>query len=160
MVLNCANWFDEAARLMDLGFERYEGFTALSEGETVRVLPVTDGTQDTVYICAGADLTAPVKALGMRQLLVGLLALAVSGGLLFSVSRSILGPLNRLLETTERVKAGDLTVQAGLASRDELARVGRALDEVIESMYQTGKDMNAKYRETSTGGLARAVRCE
>ena len=47
-------------RLMDLGFERYEGFTALSEGETVRVLPVTDGTQDTVYICAGADLTAPV----------------------------------------------------------------------------------------------------
>lgn len=60
VVLNCANWFDEAARLMDLGFERYEGFTALSEGETVRVLPVTDGTQDTVYICAGADLTAPV----------------------------------------------------------------------------------------------------
>ena len=59
VVLNCANWFDEAARLMDLGFERYEGFTALSEGETVRVLPVTDGTQDTVYICAGADLTAP-----------------------------------------------------------------------------------------------------
>lgn len=48
VVLNCANWFDEAARLMDLGFERYEGFTALSEGETVRVLPVTDGTQDTV----------------------------------------------------------------------------------------------------------------
>lgn len=34
------------------------------------------------------------------------------------------------------------------------------LDEVIESMYQTGKDMNVKYRETSTGGLARAVRCE
>ena len=33
MVLNCADWFNEAARLMDLGFERYEGFTALSEGE-------------------------------------------------------------------------------------------------------------------------------
>ena len=60
VVLNCADWFNEAARLMDLGFERYEGFTALSEGETVRVLPVTDGKQDTVYICAGADLTAAV----------------------------------------------------------------------------------------------------
>jgi L-serine dehydratase len=34
------------------------------------------------------------------------------------------------------------------------------LDEVIETMYQTGKDMNAKYRETSTGGLARIVHCE
>lgn len=60
VVLNCADWFDEAARLMDLGFERYEGFTALSAGETVRVLPVTGGRQDTVYICAGADLTAAV----------------------------------------------------------------------------------------------------
>ncbi|WGE64131.1 L-serine ammonia-lyase [Actinobacillus equuli subsp. haemolyticus] len=28
------------------------------------------------------------------------------------------------------------------------------LDKVIETMYETGKDMNAKYRETSTGGLA------
>lgn len=28
------------------------------------------------------------------------------------------------------------------------------LDQVIETMYETGKDMNAKYRETSRGGLA------
>jgi L-serine dehydratase len=33
------------------------------------------------------------------------------------------------------------------------------LDEVIETMYQTGRDMNAKYRETAAGGLARAVHC-
>ena len=35
-----------------------------------------------------------------------------------------------------------------------------SLDEVIATMYQTGKDMNVKYRETSTGGLARIVHCE
>ncbi|RIY31963.1 L-serine ammonia-lyase [Psittacicella hinzii] len=29
-----------------------------------------------------------------------------------------------------------------------------SLDKVIEAMYETGKDMHAKYRETSTGGLA------
>ena len=102
-----------------------------------------------------ADLTAPVKALGMRQLLVGLLALAVSGGLLFSVSRSILGPLNRLLETTERVKAGDLTVQAGLASRDELARVGRALDEVIET--QRGFFRELKSQSDRMGDQSRGM---
>lgn len=60
VVLNCADWFDEAARLMDLGFERYEGFTALSAGETVRELPVIDGKQASVRICAGGDLTAAV----------------------------------------------------------------------------------------------------
>jgi L-serine dehydratase len=29
-----------------------------------------------------------------------------------------------------------------------------SLDNVIATMYATGKDMNAKYRETSRGGLA------
>ncbi|MBF0784023.1 L-serine ammonia-lyase [Muribacter muris] len=36
-----------------------------------------------------------------------------------------------------------------------------SLDKVIETMYETGKDMNAKYRETSTGGLAiKIVPCD
>ncbi|WP_392566824.1 L-serine ammonia-lyase [Utexia brackfieldae] len=35
-----------------------------------------------------------------------------------------------------------------------------SLDKVIETMYETGKDMNSKYRETSRGGLAIKIRCE
>ncbi|HHP9319072.1 L-serine ammonia-lyase, iron-sulfur-dependent, subunit alpha, partial [Salmonella enterica] len=35
-----------------------------------------------------------------------------------------------------------------------------SLDKVIETMYETGKDMNAKYRETSRGGLAIKVQCD
>jgi L-serine dehydratase len=34
-----------------------------------------------------------------------------------------------------------------------------SLDKVIETMFETGKDMNAKYRETSQGGLAIKVLC-
>ncbi|MDR3231578.1 MAG: L-serine ammonia-lyase [Synergistaceae bacterium] len=34
-----------------------------------------------------------------------------------------------------------------------------SLDEIIATMYQTGRDMNAKYRETSKGGLAAMLRC-
>lgn len=60
VVLNCGDWFNEAKRLMDLGFATYDAFSALSQGETVRVLPVTDGRQETVCICAGGELTAPV----------------------------------------------------------------------------------------------------
>lgn len=33
------------------------------------------------------------------------------------------------------------------------------LDEVILTMYKTGKDMDARYKETSLGGLAKIVRC-
>lgn len=35
-----------------------------------------------------------------------------------------------------------------------------SLDKVIETMYETGKDMNAKYRETSRGGLAIKIQCD
>lgn len=43
------------------------------------------------------------------------------------------------------------------ASRMALKRTSKcliSLDKVIDTMYQTGKDMNKKYRETSQGGLA------
>lgn len=49
------------------------------------------------------------------------------------------------------------SVQAVNASRMALRRVSDprvCLDKVIETMYETGKDINAKYRETSQGGLA------
>lgn len=48
-------------------------------------------------------------------------------------------------------------VKAINASRMALKRNSKcliSLDKVIETMYQTGKDMNSKYRETSLGGLA------
>ena len=48
-------------------------------------------------------------------------------------------------------------VKAVNAARMALRRVSDprvCLDKVIETMYETGKDINAKYRETSQGGLA------
>jgi L-serine dehydratase len=35
-----------------------------------------------------------------------------------------------------------------------------SLDKVVETMYETGRDMSSKYRETSQGGLAKSVKCE
>ena len=60
VVLNCGDWFDEAARLMDRAFATYELFTALDEGESLRTLPVNEAQQETVYVCAGGRLCAPV----------------------------------------------------------------------------------------------------
>ncbi|MBT0726292.1 L-serine ammonia-lyase [Rosenbergiella australiborealis] len=54
-------------------------------------------------------------------------------------------------------------VKAINSARMALRRTSEArvsLDKVIETMYETGKDMNAKYRETSRGGLAIKVQCD
>lgn len=53
-------------------------------------------------------------------------------------------------------------VKAVNAARMAMQRTSEArvsLDKVIETMYETGKDMNDKYRETSRGGLAIKVLC-
>jgi L-serine dehydratase len=42
--------------------------------------------------------------------------------------------------------------QLALRSRNSVAKV--TLDQVIETMRQTGVDMQTKYKETSQGGLA------
>lgn len=54
------------------------------------------------------------------------------------------------------------SVKAINAARMALRRTTNprvTLDKVIETMYETGKDMNAKYRETSQGGLAVKIVC-
>lgn len=57
---------------------------------------------------------------------------------------------------------GIAAVKAINSTRMALRRASKphvSLDKVIETMLETGKDMNAKYRETSQGGLAIKLIC-
>lgn len=51
-------------------------------------------------------------------------------------------------------------IKAISAVRMAMSRTSKpivGLDEIIDTMYQTGKDMNRKYKETSLGGLAKTL---
>lgn len=60
VVLNCPNWFDEAAKVMDYGFANYRYLLMLKSGEQVRSLPVIDGEEPAVSVILQGDLAAPV----------------------------------------------------------------------------------------------------
>ena len=60
VVLNCYDWFDEAARLMDIAFDRYEAMTLMLEGESVRTIPVTTSEEDSVSAVLAGDLTGVI----------------------------------------------------------------------------------------------------
>ena len=131
------------------------------EGQDKRVFffPLSSGWSLGVTVTE-QELAGPVHALALKQLLLGLVALAAVGGLLFSVARSILRPLNRVLEATERLKAGDLSARVGLASSDELAQVGRALDEVFEAQRGFVQDMRSQsdHMEAQSRGMEEIAR--
>ncbi|WP_171839734.1 L-serine ammonia-lyase, iron-sulfur-dependent, subunit alpha, partial [Salmonella enterica] len=53
--------------------------------------------------------------------------------------------------------ASDKAVNAARKALRRTSEPQVGLDKVIETMDGTGKDMNAKYRETSRGGLAMKI---
>lgn len=72
VVLNCPDWFDEAAALLDKGFDNWQMVTVLSAGEPVREIPVTGGVRDAVRVVAQTDVSAPVPDTAWPDLLIDL----------------------------------------------------------------------------------------
>lgn len=60
VVLNCADWFDEAERLMDGVFDTYSMTCALGLTQSAGRIAVTDGMQESVGLCALSELRAPL----------------------------------------------------------------------------------------------------
>ena len=52
VVLNCPDWFDRAAAIMDEAFEKYEWVTLYNAGERVAEVEIIDGAIGAVGICA------------------------------------------------------------------------------------------------------------
>ncbi|GHS88079.1 L-serine ammonia-lyase [Synergistales bacterium] len=71
-------------------------------------------------------------------------------------------PVDGLVQVPCIERNAIMAVKAINAARMSLSRTTPprvSLDKVIETMYETGQDMNAKYRETSQGGLAKNITC-
>ena len=64
-------------------------------------------------------------------IVIGLVALVMAVGMAVGIVRSIVRPLNRTVEVLETVAAGDLTTLAGIATKDEVGRMAKALDEAL-----------------------------
>ena len=134
VVLRCSDWFDEAARLMDAAFERYEMFTVFDEGETVRVLPVEEGTQETVCILCGGSLAAAVPKGTIPVLEFDLPETVLAG----QEEGSVVGEV-RLVHDGQTLAAAPLVLGETLAQRDyayELDRVVRNWNVMPQSIAE------------------------
>ena len=60
MLLGCADWLDEAERLMDGCFDSYTMTRMLGPLESAGSLRVTGGRRETVSLCLMRELSAPL----------------------------------------------------------------------------------------------------
>ena len=68
-----------------------------------------------------------------------------------NISRSVTKPIDELVDVTEKVATGDLTVRAGNKSEDELGRLSKSFNnmaDVIEEMMSQIKEDEQKMRNT------------
>ena len=62
VVLGCADWFDEAARLMDGCFETYSMTHLLSPSDSAGRIAVTGGRKDFADLCLQEEMILPMKS--------------------------------------------------------------------------------------------------
>ena len=94
VVLNCADWFDEAARLMDRTFDRYEAVTLLLRGDCAGTLPVTVSDDCSVDALLSSDLTGVVPRGTLPQVEIDLpsaLEAPVEAGQTIGTARLVCG---------------------------------------------------------------------
>lgn len=60
VVLNCPDWFNEAARIMDVCYARYTWTEMLKGGEWVGTIPVQNGVQEVATVVMDGTLAAPL----------------------------------------------------------------------------------------------------
>lgn len=61
VVLNCADWFDEAERILDVCFERYTMVRMLEPTQSAGELAVLGGQKESVDLCLMRELCAPMR---------------------------------------------------------------------------------------------------
>lgn len=104
-----------------------------------------------------AEVLAAAYAAVRRNVAIGLVALAVVGGMMFLVSRSVSQRVRRAAEAADRIARGDLTQQVGIAtSADEAGQLIRSmatmdgnLNSLIGSVKQAGIRLNSTATEIS-----------
>ncbi|MDO8119728.1 HAMP domain-containing methyl-accepting chemotaxis protein [Isoptericola sp. b490] len=73
----------------------------------------------------------------LESILILVVGLLLAGGIGLLVARSIVGGLNRVRVVCEALEQGDLTHTSGLVTRDEVGKMGAALDTAVGRLRQT-----------------------
>lgn len=94
-----------------------------------------------------ADLSAMSRSLGMNMLVITVIALIVALVVIYFLARSITKPIIVLQEQVEKAAAGDLTVQARVAAKDEIGRLARHFNDMIDHMRMLISEVNRSVNE-------------
>ncbi|MCF4114449.1 MULTISPECIES: methyl-accepting chemotaxis protein [Dethiosulfovibrio] len=101
-----------------------------------------------------ASLLAPLRRIERGQTALVAIAFVLVSLVMWLFCRSFMSRIARLTSVAEAAIGGDLTVCCAMAGRDELARVGMAMDGLVDfqrTVLQTLRDGNGSILSSSSG---------
>jgi len=116
-------------------------FTPAPVGVPIRwkllgALPLINVITGVVVSGLSTDGSAQLEDLGLDVVVAVLVAFTISLELTVLVTRSVLQPVDRLLEATEAVKEGDLDARVPVTSGDELGQLAGSFNEMMEGLSE------------------------
>lgn len=94
-----------------------------------------------------AEALEPVDRFRKVLLWWGLATLLLTGIIALLLTRTILGPINRLVAAARKVAATDFTVQVPVRTKDELGLLSRTFNEMVRSIREKTTIIEQKNRE-------------
>jgi adenylate cyclase len=116
-------------------------FTPGSAGVPIRwkllgALPLINVITGVVVSGLSTNGSARLEDLGLDVVVAVLVAFTISLELTVLVTRSVLQPVDRLLEATEAVKKGDLDARVPVTSADELGLLAGSFNEMMQGLSE------------------------
>ena len=103
------------------------------------------GQQEAAAQLARAEQSSSETATASSVILV--LGLLAGFALAYTVARQIIGPVQNLARTAERIQQGDLSAEAPADSEDELGALGLAFNSMTAQLRQSIEDLNRRAKQ-------------
>jgi class 3 adenylate cyclase len=116
-------------------------FAGMPAGVSLRwkllgALPIINIVTGVVVAGLSTNGSASLNDLGVDVVVAVLVAFTVSLELTLLLTKSVLRPVDDLLEATKRVKAGDLDVRVPLTSGDEMGLLAASFNDMMEGLSE------------------------
>ncbi len=127
--------------LEDLANRLPQGFADVSQGVPLRwkllgALPLINVVTGVVVAGLSTDGQSSLEELGVDVVVALLVAFTISFELTVLVSKSVLRPVDDLIQATEAVKRGDLGARVPLTSGDELGTLAGSFNEMVRGLSE------------------------
>jgi methyl-accepting chemotaxis protein len=96
-----------------------------------------------------SEITAIVHELTFVLLAIAVVALVVTGGVIFVIARGLTKSIDSMERVTEKLGAGDLTVKYDDSGKDEIAHISQILNAMVASLRDVMTSIRKESEETA-----------